>query len=142
MDEQSNYVDKILATIKNNKILAVIIVFGLVVIGVAKFTGALHSILSDLNEIYVGVQAKRVSFSGNVYDEQLAPLQGVKVSIAGESDTTDQDGKFDIDLPADLPEEKSFATFVKEGYVTVADKKVEPGANKMDLTMKKISSDQ
>ncbi|HET7501747.1 MAG TPA: carboxypeptidase-like regulatory domain-containing protein [Kofleriaceae bacterium] len=54
--------------------------------------------------VYAAIQPRQLPLTGYVSDEQGRPLPGARARIAGAVATTDQDGRFEIKLPADLPE--------------------------------------
>lgn len=59
------------------------------------------------------------SFAGHAYDDDSEPLEGVRVTVAGESATTDAEGAFRITLPLALQRAEHVITLEKEGYRTV-----------------------
>ena len=72
----------------------------------------------ELNQetVYVAVRAKRLHLTGEIADAQGRPLPGARASIAGFAATTDVDGRFDIVLPANLPEGDRTITITANGF--------------------------
>ena len=66
--------------------------------------------------VYMAARAKRLHFTGEISDEQGRPLPQARVSIAGVVKHTDADGRFDIELPADLPEGSRGVTITANGF--------------------------
>jgi hypothetical protein len=71
-----------------------------------------------LNEeaVYAAIQPRQLRLAGYVSDEQGRPLQQARAVIAGAAATTDQDGRFEVKLPADLPEGERSITIIATGY--------------------------
>ena len=83
---------------------------------------------------YLQVRAKKLRFEGNLFDERNQPVPNARVVLAGQTATTDADGRFEMPVPADLPEADKVAAISAEGFepqrVTV-----EPGGNRMQLKL-------
>jgi hypothetical protein len=67
---------------------------------------------------YVAVRAKRLLLAGHVSDDHGRPLANARAIIAGADATTNKDGRFEIMLPADLPEGERTIMIVAPGYET------------------------
>lgn len=70
----------------------------------------------DQEAIYAAVQPKQLRLSGQVSDEQGRPVGKARAAIAGVAAETDQDGRFEVGLPADLPEGDRRITIVADGF--------------------------
>jgi hypothetical protein len=51
-----------------------------------------------------------------VFDDKGRPIVKARASIAGQSATANEDGRFELMLPADLPEGDRTLTIVAPGY--------------------------
>ena len=89
-----------------------------------------------LNEevFYVPVRPKPLGLTGYVSDDRGRPLAQARVSIAGNAAMTDQDGRFEIMLPADLPEGDRTMTIVASGYETWR-AQAAPGGNPLQVRL-------
>jgi len=67
---------------------------------------------------YIPVPPKILRLTGYVSDDRGRPLARAHVSIAGKAAMTDQDGRFEIMLSTDLPEDDRTVTIVASGYET------------------------
>jgi hypothetical protein len=88
---------------------------------------------------YAAVRPKRLRLSGYVSDERGRPLAQARASIAGNAATTDQDGRFEIVLPADLPDGDRTVTIAARGYETWR-AQANPGGNAMQVRLS-VSAD-
>jgi hypothetical protein len=70
----------------------------------------------DQEAIYAAIQPKLLPLSGQVLDDQGQPLPQARAAIATESATTNHDGRFEMKLPADLPEGDRSITIIAPGY--------------------------
>lgn len=68
-------------------------------------------------------------FKGTVYDDDLNPLPGVEVSLAGFSTTTISTGEFAITLPLEVQRIEQSITLTKEGYNPVVREDETPGTD-------------
>ena len=68
-------------------------------------------------------------FKGTVYDDDMNPLPGVEVSLAGFSATTTTTGEFAITLPLEMQSIEQSITLSKEGYTPIVRKDETPGAD-------------
>lgn len=66
-------------------------------------------------------------FKGTVYDDDMNPLPGVKVSVAGYSATTISSGEFTVTLPLELQRIEQAITLSKDGYKTIVRDDETPG---------------
>ena len=87
---------------------------------------------------YVALRAKQLRLVGEVADEQGEPLQGARLSVAGHVITTNEDGRFEVKLPADLPESDRNATISASGYKTWR-ATIVPGGNSVDVRLAKLA---
>jgi hypothetical protein len=73
-----------------------------------------------LNEeaVYVAIQPKQLALVGYVFDEHGRPLPEARAAIARRAAVTNQDGWFEIQLPADLPEGDRSIIITAAGYQT------------------------
>ena len=76
-------------------------------------------------------------FKGTVYDDDMKPLSGVDVSVAGHSDKTTPAGTFSIILPLDLQRIDQTISITKEGYKKIERDDETPG-NDLRFIMHKI----
>lgn len=89
--------------------------------------------------VYVAVRAKRLHLLGEVSDEHGMPLPQARATVAGVSATTDADGRFDLVLPADLPENNRGATISANGFEPWRGQ-VTPGGNPLQVALTRSSS--
>lgn len=68
-------------------------------------------------------------FKGTVYDDDMSPLPGVEVSLAGFSATTTSAGEFAITLPLEMQRIEQSITLSKEGYNTIVREDETPGTD-------------
>lgn len=68
-------------------------------------------------------------FKGTVYDDDMNPLAGVSVSLAGFSATTTSAGEFSINLPLEMQRIEQSITLTKEGYNAIAREDETPGSD-------------
>jgi hypothetical protein len=83
---------------------------------------------------YVAVRPKRLRFGGFVSDDRGRPLARARVSVAGNATTTDLDGRFEIMLPADLPEGDRTVMITAQGYQPWRAQAV-PGSNPLQVRL-------
>lgn len=88
----------------------------------------------DRDVYYAAVRAKRLLLAGYVADEAGRPLAHVRASIARADAMTNEDGRFEIMLPADLPEGERTITIVASGYKT-QHLQVVPGGNPLQVRL-------
>jgi hypothetical protein len=72
----------------------------------------------DQEVFYATVRAKSWRLIGPVSDPEGRPLPQAHVAMAGKSAKTDADGRFELVLPADLPEHERTLTITAAGYET------------------------
>jgi hypothetical protein len=89
---------------------------------------------SDQEALYVSVKAKSLPLVGAVLDSEGRPLAHARVTIAGQTATTDADGHFGIKLPADLPENERTVSITAHGY-ELWRAAVVPGGNSLQVRM-------
>lgn len=68
-------------------------------------------------------------FKGTVFDDDMNPLPGVEVSLAGFSATTTSAGEFAITLPLEMQRIEQSITLTKEGYKPVSRDDETPGTD-------------
>lgn len=68
-------------------------------------------------------------FEGTVYDDDLNPLPGVDVSLAGFSATTISTGEFAITLPLEIQRIEQSIALTKEGYIPIIREDEIPGTD-------------
>jgi hypothetical protein len=83
---------------------------------------------------YAAVRPKRLRLAGYVSDERGQPLAQAHASIAGNATTTDQDGRFEIMLPADLSDGDRTITITASGYETWR-AQAAPGGNPLQVRL-------
>ncbi len=83
---------------------------------------------------YAAVRPKRLSLAGYVSDDRGRPLAQARASIAGNAATTDQDGRFEISLPADLSEGDRTIIITAPGYETWR-AQAAPGGNSLQVRL-------
>lgn len=88
---------------------------------------------------YAAVRPKRLRLAGYVSDERGRPVAQARASIAGNAATTDPDGRFEIMLPADLPEGERTVTITAHGYETWRSQ-ASPGGNPLQVQLS-VSAD-
>lgn len=84
--------------------------------------------------VYVAARAKRLHLTGEISDAQGQPLLQARVSIAGVYKHTDADGRFDIELPADLPEGNRGVTITANGFEPWRGQAI-PGGNPLQVRL-------
>ena len=92
------------------------------------------SIRLNRDVFYAAVRPKRLPLAGYVSDDRGRPLAGACASIAGKTATTGPDGRFEIMLPADLPEGDRTIIITAPGYETWRGQAV-PGGNALQLRL-------
>jgi hypothetical protein len=70
----------------------------------------------DQEAVYASIQPRQLRLVGFVVDSQGRPLPQARAAIAKASAVTDQDGRFELMLPADLPEADRSITITATGY--------------------------
>ena len=99
-----------------------------------EFTGPMAAIELSQEAVYVVARARRLHFTGEISDAQGQPLPQARVSIAGFSAHTDADGRFDIVLPADLPEGNRGVTITANGFEPWRGQAM-PGSNPLQVRL-------
>jgi hypothetical protein len=66
--------------------------------------------------VYAAIRPRQLRLVGYVSDEQGRPLPRAHAVIAKVATATNQDGQFEVALPADLPEGERSITITAEGY--------------------------
>lgn len=80
-------------------------------------------------DIYLERDNTFAIFKGTVYDDNMNPLQGVVVSVAGYSATTISSGEFMITLPLELQRIEQRISLSKDGYNHIVRDDETPGDN-------------
>jgi hypothetical protein len=70
----------------------------------------------DQEAVYAAIEPKQLPLIGYVIGDQDLPLPQARAAIATASAVTDQDGRFELKLPADLPEGDRSITITATGY--------------------------
>jgi hypothetical protein len=70
----------------------------------------------DQEAVYAAIQPRQLRLVGYVLDAQGRPLPQARAAIAKASAVTDQDGRFELTLPADLSEGDRSITLTAAGY--------------------------
>ena len=78
MSEQKNQVDNIISRLKDNRIIAVIIVFGITIIAISSFTDASHKIIKQIQ----GFISERPAVVNLRYKPEILSSDAVKVLLA------------------------------------------------------------
>lgn len=68
-------------------------------------------------------------FEGNVYNDEMEPVEDVKVSVGEKNVLTDRSGYFSISLPLDLQRSELPISLEKAGYKTITREDEPPGTN-------------
>lgn len=68
-------------------------------------------------------------FAGNVYDDEMNPLNGVAVKVADKAGNTDANGRFCINLPVELQKEYQAITLEKDGFKPLQRTGESPGSD-------------
>lgn len=76
-------------------------------------------------------------FKGTVYDDDMNPLPGVEVHVAGFSATTITNGEFTITLPLELQRIEQSITLSKDGYNAIVREDETPGTDLKFIMHKK-----
>lgn len=76
-------------------------------------------------------------FKGTVYDDDMNPLQGVEVSLAGFTATTAFTGEFTITIPLEMQRIEQSITITKDGYTTIVREDETPGTDLKFIMHKK-----
>jgi Carboxypeptidase regulatory-like domain len=84
--------------------------------------------------VYAAVQPRQLPLIGYVSDDQGRPLPQARAAIATATAVTDQDGRFEIQLPADLPEGERSITITAAGYEPWRAQAV-PGSNPLNVRL-------
>jgi hypothetical protein len=84
--------------------------------------------------VYAAIQPKQLLLVGYVSDEHGRPLPQARAVIAKATTVTDQDGRFEIKLPADLPEGDHSITITAAGYEPWRGQAV-PGGNPLRVRL-------
>lgn len=66
-------------------------------------------------------------YKGIVYDDELEPLSSVKVSVAGQTNITNNNGEFAITIPIEMQRIEQTITLIKDGYKSVIREDETPG---------------
>jgi hypothetical protein len=70
----------------------------------------------DQDAVYAAIRPRQLPLIGYIADERGRPLPRARATMAGVAATTDQDGRFELVLPADLPEGERSITITALGY--------------------------
>lgn len=84
--------------------------------------------------VYAAIQPRQLPLIGYVFDDQGRPLPHARAAIATVTAATDEAGRFEIQLPADLPEGDRSITITATGYETRRYQAV-PGGNPLRVQL-------
>jgi hypothetical protein len=70
----------------------------------------------DQEAVYTAIRPRRRALIGYITEEHGRPLPRARATIGGFAATTDQDGRFELMLPIDLPEGERLVTVTASGY--------------------------
>lgn len=84
--------------------------------------------------VYAAIQPRQLPLTGSVSDKQGRPLRGARVVLATAAAATDQNGQFELKLPADLPEGDRSITITADGYEPWRTQAV-PGGNALNVQL-------
>ncbi len=93
-----------------------------------------HTIRLNQEAIYAAIQPRQLRLIGYVLDAQGRPLVRARAAIAKASAVTDQDGRFELSLPADLPEGERSITITAAGHEPWRGQAV-PGGNPLRVQL-------
>lgn len=82
------------------------------------------------------VRVKSLKFAGTVLGAKGQPLAQARVNVAGKAATTDGDGRFEMRVPADLPESDKFVAISAPGYRPFK-AAVSPGGNALEVRLER-----
>lgn len=88
----------------------------------------------DTDVAYVAARPKTLRLRGEVVDNRNRPLAGARWLIGSQSGATDADGRFDVPLPADLPESERVMTITAPGHSPWRGQ-VTPGGNPLTVPL-------
>ena len=66
--------------------------------------------------IYAAIEPRRLALVGYIHDERGRPVPQARAVVAAVAAVTDKDGRFELMLPADLPEGDRTITITAAGY--------------------------
>jgi len=106
-----------------------------------KFELSEPNLLAPLDEgtFYASVRPRQLRLSGTVVDAFERPVAQARVRLAAASSSTDQDGRFELSLPADLAESERTVTIVAAGYETWS-AQATPGGNPLRARLSSLGS--
>lgn len=84
--------------------------------------------------VYAAIQPRQLPLIGYVVDDQGLPLPQARAAISTATAVTDQHGRFEIQLPADLPEGDRSITITAPGYEPWRGQGV-PGSNALRVPL-------
>lgn len=93
-----------------------------------------QTIRLDQEAVYAAIRPRQLSLIGRVSNEQDRPVPHARAVIATASAVTDKDGRFEIKLPADLPEGERSITITAAGYEPWRAQAV-PGGNPLSVRL-------
>jgi hypothetical protein len=88
---------------------------------------------------YAAIRPKPLRLVGSVSDQTGRPLPQARVSMAAKTVQTDVDGRFEVVLPADLPEGDRTITISADGYETWRAQAV-PGGNPLQVQLRALAA--
>jgi hypothetical protein len=92
----------------------------------------------DSEAVYLTVRPKILPLQGKVLDSRSRPLAGAQIRIGGRSAVTDSDGRFNLQLPADLPERDQVLTITAPNHAPWRGQ-VAPGGNPLSVQLEPAS---
>jgi hypothetical protein len=88
----------------------------------------------DDETFYAAVRPKQLKLSGTIVDAFDRPIAQARVRIAAATSSTDQDGQFELVVPADLADSERTVTIVAAGYETWS-AQASPGGNPLRVRL-------
>ena len=88
----------------------------------------------DAEVAYLTVRAKLFPLRGEIFDSSNRPLPGARLQLSGRTTVTDADGRFELSLPADLPESERVLTITAPNHETWRGRVV-PGGNRLSVRL-------
>jgi hypothetical protein len=88
--------------------------------------------------VYAAIEPRRLALVGYIFDEREHPLPQARAVVAAVAAVTDEDGRFELALPADLPEGERTITITVAGYESWTGKVV-PGGDPLRVQLSPLS---
>ena len=76
------------------------------------------SVRLDSGAAYLAVRPKLLRLTGEVLGAQDRPVVGARIRVGARDAVTDADGRFELALPFDLPDQERGMTIAAAGYAT------------------------